>query len=63
MINVQNYRKLNNDILLFYTTQYVNNIIIHVPVAPAGMEFENQELFLKGDVPTSNIWTQVVQPS
>lgn len=44
---------------------YVNNgyLIFCIPVSPATMELENEKLFFKSDVPTTNIRTKIVQPS
>ena len=38
-------------------------VYMYIPIAPAGMEIENQELFLEGNIATTHIRTQVVEPS
>lgn len=34
----------------------------YLPVSPARMELENEKLFFKSDVSTSNIRAEIVQP-
>jgi len=44
---------------------YDNNgyLMLCIPVSPATMELENEKLFFKSDVATTNIRTKIIQPS